>query len=85
MVETVLIGHQADGDLSKGIFANDLGIKAGQKLPPRRKMPAVAVPGGFFRLLVETISGDELEKLLQDAIVIHCQISYTQIKDFEHL
>ena len=38
-------------------------------------MLAVAVPGGLFRLFVETISGDELEKLLKDAIVKHYQSS----------
>ncbi len=32
-------------------------------------MLAVAVLGGLFSLLLETISGDELEKLLNDAII----------------
>ena len=48
-------------------------------------MLAVAVPGGLVRLFIETISGDELEKLLKDAIVKHCRFSYAQIKDFRYL
>ena len=46
-----------------------------------RKMLAVTVSGGLFRLLVETISGDELEKLLKNAIVKRCRFFYAQIKD----
>ena len=48
-------------------------------------MLAVAVSGGLVGLFVETISGDELEKLLKDAIVKHCRFSYAQIKDVRHL
>ena len=41
----------------------------GSVLHARGKMLAVAIPGGLFRLFAETISGNELEKLLKDAIV----------------
>ena len=68
--------------IAQGVFAGDLGVEAGQKLPPCGKMLAAAVPGGRFRLFVETISGDELEKLLKDATVVHCRVSYALIKDF---
>ena len=44
-------------------------------------MLAAAVPGGLFRLFVETISGDELEKLLKDAIIKHWRFSYAHFKD----
>ena len=80
-----MIGRQPAGDLAQGIFAGDLGVEAGQKLPPRGKMLAVAVPGGLRDPFVETISGDELEKLLKDAIVKHCRFSYAHIKDVRHL
>ena len=85
VVKTALVGHQPAGDLAQGVFAGDLGVKAGQKLPPCGKMLAVTVPGDRLDLFVETISGDELEKLLKDAIVKHCRSSYAQIKDFRHL
>ena len=32
---------------------------------------------------VETISGDELEKLLKDAIVVHRRVSYDQLKTLD--
>jgi len=48
-------------------------------------MLAAAVAGGLVGLFVETISGDELEKLLKDAIVKHCRFSYAHFKDFRHL
>ena len=80
-----MIGHQTAGDLAQGVFAGDLGVEAGQKLPPCGKVLAVAVPEGRFRLFVETISGDELEKLLKDAIIRHCRFSCAQIKDVRHL
>ena len=44
-------------------------------------MLAAAVPGGLFRLFVETISGDELEKLLKNAIIKHWRFSYAHFKD----
>ena len=43
------------------------------------------LPRDLFDHFVETISGDELEKLLKDATVIHCRFSYAHIKDFRHL
>ena len=85
VIKAALVGHQAAGDLAQGVFAGDLGVEAGQKLPPCGKMLAVAVPEGRFRLFVETISGDELEKLLKDAILKHCRFSYAHFKDFRHL
>ena len=85
MIKAALVGHQAAGDLAQGVFAGDLGVEAGQKLPPCGKMLAVAVAGGLVGLFVETISGDELEKLLKDAIVKHCRFSYARIKDVRHL
>ena len=85
VIKAALIGCQAAGDLAQGVFAGDLGVEAGQKLPPCGKMLAVAVPGGLFRLFVETISGDELEKLLKDATVKHRWVSHARIKDFRRL
>ena len=72
-------------EIAQGVFAGDLGVEAGQKLPPCGKMLAAAVAGGLVGLFVETISGDELEKLLKDAIVKHCRFSYAHFKDFRHL
>ena len=80
-----MIGRQPAGDLAPGVFAGDQGVETGQKLPPHGKMSAVAVPGGLVGLFVETISGDDFEKLLKDATVIHCRFSYAQIKDVRHL
>ena len=48
-------------------------------------MLAVKVPGGLLDHFVETISGDELEKLLKDDIVKHCRFSCAHIKDVRHL
>ena len=39
----------------------------------------------FTTHIFKTISGNEFEKLLKNAILIHCRISYAQIKDFRHL
>ena len=64
-----MVGQQTAGDLEQGVFAGNLCVEAGQKLSPRGKMLAVAVPGGLLDHFVETISGDELEKLLNDAIL----------------
>ena len=72
-----LIGRQAASNLTQGVFAGDLCLETGQKLSPRGKMIAVAGPGGHVDLFVKTISGDELEKLLKDAIVIHRRVSFT--------
>ena len=54
-------------------------------LPPCGKMLAAAVPGGRFRLFVETISGDELEKRLKDAIAKYYRSYYARIKDVRRL
>ena len=85
MIKAALIGRQAAGDLAQGVFACDLGVEAGQELLPRGKTLAIAVAGDLFDHFVETISGDELEKLLKDATVTHCRFSYAQIKDVRHL
>ena len=69
VVQAALIGGQPAGDLAQGVFAGDLGAEAGQKLPPRGKMFAAAAPGCLVGFFVETISGDELEKLLKDAML----------------
>ena len=83
-IEAALIGHQAAGDLVQRIFAGDNGVEAGQKLPQREKLLAAAIPVGLLDHLVESISGNELEKL-KEAIVKHCWFFCAQIKDFRHL
>ena len=80
-----MIGQQTAGNFTQRIFVGNLRIETGQELLPRGKMLALAGPGGLVRLFFETISGNELEKLLKDVIVIHCRISYAQIKDVRHL
>ena len=80
-----MIGCQATGDLAQGVFTGDLRVEASQELLPRGKTLAIAVAGDLFDHFVETISEDELEKLLKDATEIHCRFSYAQIKDFRHL
>ena len=68
-----------------GKFSNVHGHLTDRKLPPHGKMPAIAVPGGFLCLFVETISGNELEKFPKEAIVIHCRISCACLEYFMHL
>ena len=37
-------------------------------------------PRTSFLRIFKTISGNEVEKLLKDAIVIHCRISYAHLR-----
>ena len=78
MVETALIGRQSAGDLAQRIFSCDLCIETSQELLPCRKI-AGQIFYGFFK----TISGNEFEKLLKDAIVIYCRASYAQSKTLD--
>jgi len=57
------------------------GVQAGQETADMRKMFAAAVSGDLFRLLTETISGNELEKLPKDAIVTIYPVCCTRVKD----
>ena len=65
------IGQQTVACLAQRVLARDLGVEAGEQLPPGGEMLAVAVGtvglGSFF----ETMSGHELEKLGKDGIVMH--------------
>ncbi len=57
----------------------------GRELLGSGKVAMLVVAGQVFYGFFKTISGNELEKLLKDAIVIHCRISYAQFKDVRHL
>ena len=85
VVEPVVIGRQPADNFTQRIFAGNLSIETGQELLPCGKILAIAVAGQVFYGFFKTISGNELEKLLKDAIVIHCRISYAQFKDVRHL
>ena len=71
VVETSPVGQKTVADLAQGVLAGDLRVEAGQELPPGAEVPAVAVGPGTFDGFFETMSGDELEKLRKDAIVLH--------------
>ena len=80
VVEAVVIGRQTADNFTQRIFAGNLSIETGQELLPCGKILAITVAGQVFYGFFKTISGNELEKLLKDAIVIHCRISYAQFK-----
>ena len=71
VAETSPVGQKTIADLAQGVLAGDLRVQAGEELPPGGEMPAIAVGAvrldGFFK----TMSGDELEKLGKDGIVLH--------------
>ena len=71
VAETSPVGQKTVADLAQGVLAGDLRVEAGQELPPGAEVPAVAVGPGTFDGFFETMSGDELEKLRKDAIVLH--------------
>ena len=71
VAETSPVGQKTVADLAQGVLAGDLRVEAGQKLPPGAEVPAVAVGPGTFDGFFEMMSGDELEKLRKDAIVLH--------------
>ena len=71
VVETSPVGQKTVADLAQGVLAGDLRVEAGQELPPGAEVPAVAVGPDTFDGFFETMSGDELEKLRKDAIVLH--------------
>ena len=48
------------------------------------KVLAIPVAGPFYYGLFNTISGNGLEKLLKNAIIMHCWIFYVQIKDVRY-
>ena len=85
VVKPIMIRHQSTFNFTQRILSGDLRIKTGQELLPCRKFLAVTIPGHVFHGIFKTISGDKLEKLLKDAIVVHCRVSYAQIKDFGYL
>ena len=85
VVEALVIGRQTAGNFTQRIFAGNLSIETGQELLPCGKILAITVARQVFYGFFKTISGNELEKLLKDAIVIHCRISYAQFKDVRHL
>ena len=60
-------------------------MEAGQELLPCGNFLAVTVPGQGFRGFFKTISGNELEKLLKDAIVMRRRASFARMKDFRYL
>ena len=80
-----MIGRQPADNFTQRIFAGNLSIETGQELLPCGKILAITVAGQVFYGFFKTISGYDVEKLLKDAIVIHCRISFAQIKDFRHL
>jgi len=83
MVETTLIGRKPAGDLTQRIFSCDLCIETSQELLPCTKILAISVAGQIFYGFFKTISGNELEKLLKDVIVVYSRISYAQLKTLD--
>ena len=71
VAETSPVGQKTVADLAQGVLAGYLRVQAGPELPPGAEVPAVAVGSGTFDGFFETMSGDELEKLRKDAIVLH--------------
>ena len=57
-----------------------ISIKNRFELTDGGKMLAVTVAGMFFHAFFKTISRNKLEKLLKDAIVVHCRASYVYIE-----
>lgn len=83
MVETALIGRQSAGDLTQKIFSCDLCIETSQELLPYGKVLAIPIAGQVFYGFFKTISGNELEKLLKDATIVHSWIFYAQLKTLD--
>ena len=80
VIQPIMIRHQSTFNFTQRILSGDLSIKTGQELLPCRKRLAIMVPGQVFYGFFKTISGNEVEKLLKDAIVIHCRISYAHLR-----
>ena len=72
VVEPAPVGQQTVADLAQRVLACNLGIEAGEELPPCGEVLAVAVRAARLGSLFETMSGYELEKLGKDGIVLHC-------------
>lgn len=85
VIKPIMIRYQSLFNFTQRILSSDLCIKTSQELLPCRKRLAIMVPGQVFYGFFKTISGNEVEKLLKDTIVIHCRVSYAQIKDFRLL
>ena len=71
------IGQQHPGsrlpfNFTQRIFAGNLSKEQSQELFPCGEMLAISVSAWLFYDFFKTISGDEVEKLRIDAIVIHC-------------
>ena len=80
MVHAICIHEQTRLDLAERILSGELGVENRFELTDCGKMLAVTVAGMFFHAFFKTISGNKLEKLLKDAIVVHCRASYVYIE-----
>ena len=80
MVHAICIHKQTRLDLAERILSGKLSIKNRFELADGGKMLAVTVAGMLFHAFFKTISGNKLEKLLEDAIVIHCRASYVYVE-----
>ena len=80
MVHAIDIHEQTGLDLAERILSGELGIENRFELTDGGEMFAVTVAGMLFHAFFKTISRNKLEKLLEDAIVIHCRVSYVYIE-----
>ena len=80
MVHAICIHEQTRLDFAKRIFSRELSIENRFELTDSGEMFAVTVAGMFFHAFFKTISRNKLEKLMKDAIVVHCRASYVYIE-----
>ena len=72
VIKPFVVGKQSVFNFTQRIFPGDLSKEQGQKLFPSCKMLAISVSSGLFYDFFKTISGDEVEKLRIDAILMRC-------------
>ena len=72
MIKTFVVGKQSSFNFTQRTLTGNLSKQQSQKLFPCSKIFTVSVTTGFFTFFFKTISGDDVEKLRIDAIVIYC-------------
>ena len=72
VIKPFVVGKQSVFNFTQRIFPGDLSKEQGQKLFSSCKMLAIPVSAGLIYDFFKTISGNEVEKLRIDAIIIHC-------------
>ena len=71
MVQPPPVGQKPLLDFPEEILSRDLGVQAGQELPPCGEALAIAVSAALRHRRIKTMSRNEVEQLGKDGIVLH--------------